>query len=484
MSKRDDIGSRMSEKFKGQATLGRAALLALMAVIWPLNALAYFGLNFLPNTTVTDTTGDANGYQGGRHLSSCFFTGYGYQDNGCIWDKSILTAGVKTKKFGIADQMEYRYEAVTVSGYTGADAALNGTWFHLVLGGRDSEWKQDTYVKMGGSQTYTQGGDLATKSSPSGTPAGSLSDSGGFTGATVGSNNNFTGIMDAFNTDACALYAGNGCDPIGLYNSDGNGNAVGITNHRDPRWNGNGSGNPTRVIMRQVDKSATGAYQEFLKDRIDHKPLIYQSVNDPVEGYSAIFQVDMRNRTYSDTTALTIGQNPVVPHDRELALNKSTNARTSGNSTLDGKAFNYSYDPNSEIVMKQWFTDPLRAPDAHYDAFERASVPGNHVHMTASQYSYTPGAGWVAPAAGLDTYYSAFYNRQFYTGGAIGTVKNTNGGTYSNNTWYKDGGGNYIPIYQPGTYAYVEGGFDQLGQAPWSLADPAQNICMASPFCP
>lgn len=466
----------------------RQHLMALTLLILPLSAHAYFGLNFMPNTTVTDTTGDINGYVAGSNAASCFFTNYGYSDNGCTWNSSILTAGTRTRRFAIASQQEFRQEMVTVSGYTGADAQLNGTWIHVVLGGRDADWKQDTYIKMSVEQAYVANADINCRLYSGSPCTGMHSDSGGFTAARV-AGNSATGIMDAFTTSACSLYAGNGCDPLGYYNSNGDGTALGIANFQDSRWTGNGTGNPTRVIMRQVDKSASGAYQEFLKDRIDRKPLIYQSISDPVEGYEAIFQMDMRNRTYSDTTALTLGQNAIAPHDREMALNKTTNARTSGTSALDGKAFDYSYDPNSEIVMQQWFTNTQRAPDAGYDAFERASVPGNQVNMTASQYTYTPGNGWVAPAAGVDTYYGVFYAQQWYAGGAIGTVRNTNGGTYSASQWYADGSGNKTPIYQPGSYTYydggnVVGGYNQLLERPWELLDPTQNPCMASPFCP
>ena len=66
------VGSRSA--FRRQAWVW-----VIGAALWaPLPSSAYFALNFMPNTSVTDTTGDANGYQGGRHLSSCFFTSYGY----------------------------------------------------------------------------------------------------------------------------------------------------------------------------------------------------------------------------------------------------------------------------------------------------------------------------------------------------------------------------------------------------------------------
>ena len=103
----------------------------------------------------------------------------------------------------------------------------------------------------------------------------------------------------AFNNNL-DVQSGNGWDPLGLDPS------------RDHEFTGNGTGNPTTVIMRQVLggtwdadtqtwSCGTAAFcLDFVKDQFDRKPLIIQTVND--SGMSAHFEMDMRNSTYADST--------------------------------------------------------------------------------------------------------------------------------------------------------------------------------------
>jgi len=69
---------------------------------------------------------------------------------------------------------------------------------------------------------------------------------------------------------------------------------------------GTGTGNPTRVVMRQVLNDGIN-YGEFLKDQFDKKPKITQVTNDtnPAEGIFLEYTLDMRNKTYSDQTPIT-----------------------------------------------------------------------------------------------------------------------------------------------------------------------------------
>lgn len=67
--------------------------------------------------------------------------------------------------------------------------------------------------------------------------------------------------------------------------------------------NGNGSGNPTAVILRQVINES-GTYQEFLKDSFNNKPKLTEQISDAE--IDTEFTVDMRSRTYSDNTPLPI----------------------------------------------------------------------------------------------------------------------------------------------------------------------------------
>ena len=113
-----------------------------------------------------------------------------------------------------------------------------GVWYHIILGNPTDDWKQDAYIKMSASRTYMQGGDLQDKSTVNGTPRGTLSESGGMPSAFDQGGSNAVALMDAKKMDACALYAGNGCDPLGLYNSNNDGTANGLTDHRNSDWTG------------------------------------------------------------------------------------------------------------------------------------------------------------------------------------------------------------------------------------------------------
>jgi hypothetical protein len=73
----------------------------------------------------------------------------------------------------------------------------------------------------------------------------------------------------------------------------------------DTSHNGNGSGNPNRVIMRMVVNDGI-THNEFLKDQFDKKPLITQNMLDPnpTNGISMEYSIDMRSKTYSDPTPI------------------------------------------------------------------------------------------------------------------------------------------------------------------------------------
>lgn len=68
---------------------------------------------------------------------------------------------------------------------------------------------------------------------------------------------------------------------------------------------GTGTGNPTRIIMRQIlDDGLT--YNEFLKDAFDKKPLMKQTIVDA--DISMEYTLDMRSKTYSDNTPITTAE--------------------------------------------------------------------------------------------------------------------------------------------------------------------------------
>jgi len=136
----------------------------------------------------------------------------------------------------------------------------------------------------------------------------------------------------------------------------------------DSGLGGTGTGNPTRVIMRQVlDDGIT--YSEFLKGAgdansdglyddssayFDKKPLISQKINE-AGVISAEYSLDMRSKTYSDTTPVSetekvnqtfILQGPTAAnqgdYDSTGATQTPTNMADSTGVVVDGGAYKYT----------------------------------------------------------------------------------------------------------------------------------------------
>jgi len=136
----------------------------------------------------------------------------------------------------------------------------------------------------------------------------------------------------------------------------------------DSGLGGTGTGNPTRVIMRQVlDDGIT--YSEFLKGAgdaggdglyddssayFDKKPLIRQKINEPGV-ISAEYSLDMRSKTYSDTTPVSeaekVNQTFILDglnaanqgdYDSTGATQTPTNMADSSGVVVDGGAYKYT----------------------------------------------------------------------------------------------------------------------------------------------
>jgi hypothetical protein len=135
---------------------------------------------------------------------------------------------------------------------------------------------------------------------------------------------------------------GNGTDPLGY-----GGASYSFT--------GNGSGNPNRVIIYQVNKSSDMII-DFLKDKFDKKPRIIQSIT--TSDFSAEFSIDMRAIGYSDNTS----DAPII-----------------NNQTL--------VDPFGSATPMTW--------DMAVDS------QAGHTGVDAGKYTYTAGSG---PGGSIGTY--------------------------------------------------------------------------------
>ncbi len=410
--------------------LGHWLLSCLCMLLFNLPAQADFALNFRPNTTNTnnDST-DQNGYLGSDNDqgNSCGIDGY--DDSGCFWFRSPADT-----KFNVVSQQPFRMEHVV-----GDDG--NYYW-HLLLGNADDDWKQDVWIRQTEVYDYMQHDGGGSKYQwTTGGRRSALSDSGGFA-SMYNDNKNQTGSgygqMNKNDQLESELYAGNGVDTL----------------RADSQWTGNGTGDPTRVIIRQIDNS-NGAYQEFLKDDFNKKPLIYQEVN--TADINLVFQVDMRGMDYNTSRALTVGTSTVT---RPVNPAVPGNGNSTGYSTAPTNS-DYAYNAASEFVLQMDITGNS-GTGASFDAAGERPVAGGSLlqqNVTAGQYTWAAGNGWIASTAG-DTYYSVYYP------------------TIDSSQFTK------MPIYQAGTYTYANGAFDHENQAWKELVDLTQSPCGGDPFCP
>lgn len=145
------------------------------------------------------------------------------------------------------------------------DPTNGNSYYHMIVGDLATGFIQESYVQMGFGNYGATG---------LGEPATSASASGG---------------VSTFNRTTTL---GNGYDPL-----DMNKDAI-----AQASTSGNGSGNPTRVIMRQIISDGE-VMIEFLKDKYAYKPRISMLLIAP--DITAFFDFDMRNSTYDD--ALTPG---------------------------------------------------------------------------------------------------------------------------------------------------------------------------------
>ena len=201
-------------------------------------------------------------------------------------------------------------------------------YFHLIIGlsGTDA-FAQEVYIRQqpGTDCGFGFTGVLCSWS------AGLLGDSGG--GGTT-----------------LQTTSGNGWDPL----------------RTDKNFTGNDSGDPTKMIMRQViNDTANGLTQEFLKTFYAFKPKISQTVSDA--NFTATFIQDMGN---SDYLASTTADN----NNRGIITNKVTligaDAGIQGN--FDNTAAKFTFDT--------------------------ANGTGSNANQvnTGGRYTFLPGTGWNA----------------------------------------------------------------------------------------
>jgi hypothetical protein len=213
----------------------------------PVFARAEFVLNFSPD----------NPYEipGGNGTIS---TIYWNSDN--YWGH----VGVQTGSAGTPAQTPYLYDGNSLERPQIVTDPITGKkYYHMIFGDMANGFIQESYIEMGfgnyGSQSL-------------GEPLNSASASGGHS------------VHDS------TTVFGNGYDPLDM-NVDYAAQAV---------TSGSGTGNPTRVIVRQI-MSDGEIMSEFYKDRYANKPRITQMIQAP--DIAVMFDLDMRHIDYDTNSA-------------------------------------------------------------------------------------------------------------------------------------------------------------------------------------
>jgi hypothetical protein len=224
-------------------SLIRVVWAGLLLVVMAGSSVAYaeFDLNFSAQDSVNNTMMDyvANG------------------DNGASPDTGQTPFLWNGGQFGLSP------EIVT-------DPTNGNKYYHMIIGDFASGFIQESYVQMG----FGSYGNSYEPASPS---RKSASDG--------------TGTYDPLYLFPSSTTFGNGYDPLDM---NKNAKAQNVTS-------GNGTGNPTRVIMRQIMTDGE-IMTEFLKDQYANKPRISQMLVAP--DIYAEFDIDMRSISFSDATSV------------------------------------------------------------------------------------------------------------------------------------------------------------------------------------
>jgi len=273
----------------------------------------------------------------------------------------------------------------------------NNLYWHIIVGDPNTGFAMESYTRM-----------ELTKTGGFGSFSGGLpTDNGGFAFMTPGvySGNIIQG-------QALEVISGNGWDPL----------------RNDVDFTGNGSGDPTKTFVRQVMgdgvwnaqtkewRCDTGAFcSEFLKDSLDFKPVIRQTVNDTTADIAMRieFEIDMRNSNYSDgeTTGTMInrltftdlsddGINPDAPYFNldDLNFDIATDVQA-GHSEVTGGRYVYN-----DCAGKDWIEGSCWVNFNVADLLDGDEYRGNDY----DEGSYTYSSGETDPM----TYnWDAFFDR-------------------------------------------------------------------------
>ena len=173
---------------------------------------------------------------------------------------------------------------------------------------------------------------------------------------------------------------------------------------------GNGSGDATRVHMRQLVKGV-GMDQEFLKAQNATKPKITQTINNA--GLTAQFSVDMTNSSYATRTTAGVMVNkqtlvvdglPVGAADFDMGRDSQTSQVTAGQySRGSGVGASYSYLYGGfNVTAVDWirYCDPAQNTDHKCDLAGGTSLGSSRGGWGAGGASWGGGTSWGGGGSG------------------------------------------------------------------------------------
>lgn len=285
--------------------------MALLASALTTPVYSEFSMNFQANHAARIP----NGSNGGNGVISCNFPGEPSADCDRIWHTDTKTD---------PDTTPFLQELVTDG---------NKNYYHVVVGDRAMGFATEYYIEVVAGERWPNG-----------------------YAASASGGSKYNGGIDASPVESTqwGIYF---VSPL----------------HQDPRFSGNATARPERVIFRQVIDEGE-MFQEIHKATFANKPKIEQVITQPLASGSN--EIDASFKTYfmADMSALNYA-------------NRS--------STLDF---------GTEVTIEQWVYDDQN-PEMMVDHFV-LSQDGQRSDATAGKFLYNAGAGsW-----GLYTYNNGYFN--------------------------------------------------------------------------
>lgn len=268
---------------------------------------AGFELNLMP---YSDTANALSGsmFTCGTHsqASAGDLAAYPGQQHPCTGAGDTTTPNTKFLTYDRNSGIDWESPEMVIVNIDGTERAF----YHLIVGDLADGFIQETYVEMGFAFSHQS-------TAPAFFPDAPISN---LMGSASAGDYGVTGSRPITNPT-------NGKDPLGAVSTSGN-----------------GTGNPNRVIMLQLNNDGE-IFAEFRKDYLLNKPKFYQRVAR-FGDIDMEFEFDMQSLTYGDATqAGDVLRNSIEIFDESMAADTNFDVTTEAqNSRISGGMFSYADD--------------------------------------------------------------------------------------------------------------------------------------------